>query len=85
MQKNIVIYTKNYCPYCTRAKNFFKAKDLIYQEIDVTENTDLQVEMMAKAQGRKTVPQIFIGNHHVGGWDDLHALHTNGQFEALLS
>ncbi|MFM8454434.1 MAG: glutaredoxin 3 [Gammaproteobacteria bacterium] len=84
LQKDILIYTKDYCPYCTRAKDFFKSKSLSYREIDITQDTVLQQQMLAQSNGRKTVPQIFIGGLHIGGWDDLHAMHTSGELENLL-
>lgn len=83
---NVTIYTKDYCPYCTKAKNLLKRKgvnDIL--EIDITQDEDLQAEMISKSGGRKSVPQIFIGNTHVGGCDDLYALESANKLSALLA
>lgn len=80
----ITIYTTNYCPYCTRAKDLLRAKGLTFTEIDVTESTPLREEMVTRT-GRRTVPQIFIGDHHVGGFDDLSHKHSTGQLNDLLN
>ena len=81
----ITIYTKDYCPYCTKAKNLLIRKGITdITEIDVTHDEKLQGEMITKSGGRRTVPQIFIGDVHVGGCDDLHALESKGQLAALL-
>jgi len=68
----IIIYTKDYCPYCVKAKALLHKKDLDYEEIDVTNNPELIEEMLAKSNGMKTVPQIFIKGKHIGGCDDLY-------------
>ncbi len=83
--KPVVIYTTNYCPYCVRAKMLLTQKGASFEEIDVTNNADLRDEMTEKAQGRKTVPQIFIGEIHVGGCDDLYALENKGKLDDLLA
>jgi glutaredoxin 3 len=80
----ITIYTKSYCPYCTKAKQLLKIKGVDFQEIDITNNEEKLAEMLSKSAGRKTVPQIFIGNMHVGGCDDLYALNDAGRLEPLL-
>lgn len=85
MQK-ITIYTKDYCPYCTKARGLLERKgagDSIV-EIDVTHDETLQQEMITKSGGRRTVPQIFIGNTHIGGCDDLHALESSGKLSEML-
>jgi glutaredoxin 3 len=83
---DIVIYTKDYCPYCTRAKELLKQKgQKDFKEIDITHDAALQQEMIAKSGGRKTVPQIFIGGQHVGGFDDLNALNGAGKLDAMLA
>jgi glutaredoxin 3 len=82
---NIVIYSKDYCPYCVKAKNLLKQRGVLqFSEIDITHDEQLQQEMIAKSGGRKTVPQIFIGSTHVGGFDDLNALDKAGKLDALL-
>ena len=81
----ITIYTKDYCPYCTKAKNLLKRKGQTQiREIDITNDEALQMEMVEKSGGRKSVPQIFIGSTHVGGCDDLYALDAAGKLAPLL-
>lgn len=83
---NVIIYTKDYCPYCVKAKGLFKRKGIdAITEIDITHDEALQQEMIQKSGGRKTVPQIFIGGTHVGGCDDLYALDAAGKLAALLA
>ncbi len=79
-----VIYTKDYCPYCTKAKALLTRKGVAFKEIDVTKDEAAQAEMLSRANGKKTVPQIFIGSTHVGGCDDLYALDGAGKLDALL-
>ncbi len=82
----VTIYTTDHCPYCIKAKNLLKRKGVNdFVEIDVTHSDDLTQEMIRKSGGRKTVPQIFIGDTHVGGCDDLHALESAGKLSALLA
>lgn len=81
---SVIVYTTDYCPYCVRAKDLLKKKGAAFTEIDVTQSDDLRAEMMQKSGGRKTVPQIFIGSTHVGGFDDLSALDRAGKLDALL-
>lgn len=81
----ITIYTTPICPYCVRAKALLKKKGAMFEEIDVFMNVDARREMEGRASGRYTVPQIFIGEHHVGGCDDLYALERAGELDPLLS
>ena len=81
----IEIYTANYCPYCTRAKELLKRKGAKFKEIDVTDDTRLRVEAMKRSGGRKTVPQIFINNQSIGGCDDLHDMDAKGELDKLLA
>jgi glutaredoxin 3 len=81
----VVIYTKSSCPYCHSAKALLHAKSAPFKEIGVDGNRDAQAAMAEKANGRWTVPQIFIGDAHVGGCDDLHALDATGKLDALLA
>lgn len=81
----ITIYTTPICPYCARAKALLRKKGASFDEIDVFMNGDARREMETKANGRSTVPQIFIGERHVGGCDDLYALDRAGELDALLS
>ncbi len=79
----IIIYSKDICPYCVRAKSLLQRKGVSFEEIKIT--TDAQKEeMIKKAAGRMTVPQIFIDDFHVGGFDDLHALDVAGKLDELL-
>lgn len=80
----IIVYSKGYCPYCTAAKALLTKKGAKFTEIDVTTEPALQAEMMARAGGRRTVPQIFINGAHIGGSDDLHALDAKGGLDPLL-
>ena len=80
---NVTIYTKDYCPFCQRAKALLDRKGIAYHEIDVTYDEVLQVEMQDRSQ-RRTVPQIFVDEHHIGGSDDLHALARSGELDRLL-
>ncbi|MFD1034425.1 glutaredoxin 3 [Sphingomonas hankookensis] len=82
---NITIYTKAFCPYCTRAKRLLDDKGAAYDEIDITMGGPKRQEMLGRANGRTTVPQVFIGDTHVGGSDDLAALERAGKLDALLS
>ena len=81
----IVIYTKSTCSYCADAKALLAGKGAPFTEITVDGDRAGQAAMAAKAGGRSTVPQIFIGESHVGGCDDLHALEAAGGLEALLA
>ncbi len=80
----VTIYTTPYCPYCMRAKNFLKRKGVRFDEIDVSESVALREAMIERSLGRYTVPQIFIGDYHAGGCDDLLALDAKGELDRLL-
>ena len=80
----VEIYTKTFCPYCWRAKLLLESKGVEYKEIAVDFGGELKQLMVERARGRTTVPQIFIGDHHVGGCDDLVALDRDGQLDRLL-
>jgi glutaredoxin 3 len=81
---NIEIYTTTYCPYCVRAKDLLKRKGQSYKEIDCTTDDNLRIEAMNRSGGRKTVPQIFINNQHIGGFDDMNALDKAGKLDELF-
>ncbi|MCW5751457.1 MAG: glutaredoxin 3 [Alphaproteobacteria bacterium] len=81
----VEIYTTMMCPYCARAKNLLGEKGVAYDEIDVSFDPALREQMTARAGGRRTVPQIFIGGTHVGGCDDLFALERAGRLDPLLA
>ena len=80
----ITIYTTPYCPYCHSAKALLRRKGADFTEIDVSFDPEGRRAMTVKANGRRTVPQIFIGDRHVGGSDDLHALDRQGGLDPLL-
>ena len=81
----IEIYTTPFCPYCHDAKALLKKKNAAFTEIDVSRDRELRSKMTARANGRTTVPQIFIGATHVGGCDDLYALDEAGKLDPLLA
>lgn len=83
--KTVEIYTTPTCPYCHAAKRLLTRKGVAFTEIDVSRDPDLRAAMTDRANGRRTVPQIFIGGQHVGGSDDIHALDHNGKLDALLA
>lgn len=80
----VTMYTTTWCPYCVRAKALLDKKGVAVQQINIEEVDGARDEMVAKS-GRMTVPQIFIGDHHVGGCDDLYALESQGELDALLN
>lgn len=83
--RKVEIYTTPTCPYCLAAKRLLTKKGVAFTEIDVSRDQDLRIAMTNRAGGRRTVPQIFIGETHVGGSDDLHALEHEGRLDALLA
>ena len=80
---DIVMYSSGWCPYCVRARALLERKGLPFREIKVDENPADREAMLARSSGRRTVPQIFIGDHHVGGFDDLYALDRAGKLDEL--
>lgn len=80
----VEIYTTAVCPYCVRAKSLLQKKNQTYEEIDVSSNPMTREHMIERAGGRRTVPQIFINDAHIGGSDDLYALEQKGELDALL-
>jgi glutaredoxin 3 len=81
----VKIYTTPICPYCVRAKALLKKKGVAFDDIDVFMDANARKEMDAKSHGARTVPQIFIGDTHVGGFDELYALEQAGKLDALLA
>ena len=81
----VEIYTRAFCGYCTRAKRLLDEKGAAYQEYDITLGGPKRAEMLQRANGRTSVPQIFIDGRHVGGSDDLHALEDEGRLDPLLA
>jgi glutaredoxin 3 len=85
MTAKVEIYTKFACPYCVRAKHLLDAKGVAYDEHDVTMGGARRAEMLERAPGARTVPQIFINGAGIGGSDDLYALESAGKLDALLA
>lgn len=83
--RTVEIYTTPFCPYCHAAKRLLQKKGVAYAEIDVSQDPDLRAKMTQRANGRRTVPQIFIGGQHVGGSDDIHALDHAGKLDPMLA
>lgn len=83
--KKIEIYTSPLCGYCHAAKRLLTQKGVSFSEIDVSRDPQKRQEMMSRAQGRHTVPQIFVDETHVGGYDDLSALDRDGKLDTLLA
>ena len=81
----VEIYTKMLCPYCVRAKKLLASKGVEFEEYDITMGGPKRQEMLERAPGRTTVPQIFIDDRHVGGCDDIHALDRDGKLDPLLA
>jgi len=84
MSKNVVMYSTSLCGFCSAAKSLLNAKGIEFEAIPVDSDNAKREEMMERS-GRRTVPQIFIGDHHVGGFDDLNALNTAGKLDELLA
>lgn len=82
--KNVIVYSSDWCPYCTQAKQLLERKGVAFEEIRVDGKPDLRADMAKKA-GRTSVPQIWIGEQYVGGCDDLFALERAGKLDALLA
>jgi glutaredoxin 3 len=85
MMAKVEIYTKFLCPYCTRAKALLGAKGVAFEEYDISMGGPLRAEMLERAGGRNTVPQVFIDGRHIGGSDDLAALDRAGKLDPLLA
>lgn len=83
--KTVELYTSPLCGYCHAAKRLLTSKGVSFSEVDVLSDPDRKPEMIKRANGGRTVPQIFIGDIHVGGFDDLNALERAGKLDALLS
>lgn len=81
----VLIYTTSLCGYCRRAKHLLSEKGIRFEEIDVTFDPEKRREMMERAGGRRTVPQVFIADAHVGGSDELYALEREGRLDELLA
>lgn len=79
----VIVYSTNYCPYCVRAKDLLKRKKVAFKELDA-EDDAVRNDMIKKAGGRRTVPQVFVNGQHVGGYDELRALDKAGKLDAML-
>ena len=84
MTADVVIYSTPICPYCVQAKQLLARKGVAFRDVDVSRDAALRQDVMTRS-GRRTVPQIWIGERHVGGYDDLAALERAGQLDALLA
>ena len=82
--KKIVMYSSSICPYCLSAKHLLGNLGLNFQEIIIDNSTNLRNQMLLMSNGKKTVPQIFIGDIHVGGYDDLEIMHNSGELMILI-
>jgi glutaredoxin 3 len=82
---DVIVYTRDYCGYSDAAKALLQRKGIAFTEINATGNRELRAEMIQRANGRSTFPQIFIGSTHVGGCDDLYELEDAGKLDALLA
>ena len=80
----VTVYLSDWCPYCQRAKGLLERKSASFREINVEDDPKFRSEMLARSGGRRTVPQIFIGERHVGGCDDLFELERSGELDRLL-
>ena len=81
----VVIYTRDFCYYSDAARELLKRKGVVFKEVNATGNRELRNEMIERANGGSTFPQVFIGDTHVGGCDDLYALESEGRLDALLA
>lgn len=81
---DVVLYSTPWCPFCVRAKRLLKEKGVVFTDIDISGDVELRQEMIQRS-GQRTVPQIWIGERHVGGCDDLYALERQGQLNSLLA
>ncbi len=84
MSAGVTLYTTRFCPYCIRARNLLDNKGVAYRDIAVDNDPQLRREMMIRS-GRDTVPQIWIGERHIGGFDDMHLLERQGRLDEILT
>ena len=81
----VIVYTTKVCPYCVRAKQLLKGKGVEFSEVDISSDPELRMQVMEKSGGRRTVPQIFINDAPIGGYDDMAALDKSGELDKLLA
>lgn len=84
MSQPVTIYTTSWCPYCSAAKALLRGKGVAFTEIDVEKTAGSRSSMVQRTGGRTSVPQVFIGETHIGGCDDLHALDRSGKLDPML-
>lgn len=84
MSNNIIVYSSNFCHYCVQAKKLLEKLNLNYNEINIQNFPEKRDEMLMKSNGKRTVPQIFVNDHHVGGFYELNRLVQKGEFDSLL-
>ena len=82
--KNITMYTGPMCSFCDAAKRLFSRNNIKYQEIDISTEDNLRIEMIKKANGKRTIPQIFFDDVHIGGYDEVRALEKENKLQGLL-
>ncbi|MFC5066837.1 glutaredoxin 3 [Flaviflagellibacter deserti] len=82
---NVTIYTKPWCPYCDAARELLTGKGIDFTEIDISGKAEIRAEMIQRANGRTTVPQVFVGDRHLGGCDDIYALDSVGKLDPVLA
>ena len=85
MTNNIIVYSSNNCAYCSRAKKLLDTLGLAFKEINIQIDLNERDIMLSRSNGRRTVPQIFINNQHIGGYDDLVKIVSNGEYKSLLN
>ena len=83
--KNIIVYMGPMCSYCDAAKRLLNKKNILYKEINIALEEGKMEEMLKKSNGMKTIPQIFIEDHHIGGYDELRALENKGELDKLIN
>jgi glutaredoxin 3 len=81
---SVTIYTRPLCPYCTAARDLLDSKGVEYEDLDISGKPELRAEMIQRSGGRMTVPQIFVGERHLGGCDDIYALDARGELDPVL-
>ena len=82
---NVLLYTKSYCPYCKKCKEFLDSKDVKYDEKIIDDDNALLQEMKAKSGERSDTPQVFINDRHIGSYDDLMAIESQGKLDEMLN
>lgn len=85
MTNNIILYSSNFCPYCIQAKKLLEKLNLNYQEINIQTSPEKRDEMLTKSNGKRTVPQIFVNEQHIGGFDELNKLVSTGKLASFLN